>query len=85
MPRQPVIREEKRNPVVNTAQYAVEDTPPPDPGESVALRELVRVVEDGNRLPFVEAIKLETDAFMRLAGSDESKRLIAEFFASRKK
>jgi enoyl-CoA hydratase/carnithine racemase len=85
MPRQPVIREEKRNPVVNTAQYAVEDTPPPNPGESVALRELVRVVEDGNRLPFVEAIKLETEAFMRLAGSDESKRLIAEFFASRKK
>ena len=32
-----------------------------------------------------DAIKLETEAFMRLTGSDESRRLIAEFFASRKK
>jgi hypothetical protein len=28
---------------------------------------------------------METDAFLRLAGSDNSRHLIAEFFARRKK
>lgn len=54
-------------------------------GLSGAAAEAVRVVGEGAALPLYDAIKLETDAFMRLAGSDESKRLIAEFFASRKK
>jgi enoyl-CoA hydratase/carnithine racemase len=52
---------------------------------STAAREAVRVLTEGAGLPLYEAIRLETEAFMRLAGSDESKRLIAEFFASRKK
>lgn len=52
---------------------------------STAAREAIRVMELGAGLPLAEAIKLETEAFMRLAGSDESKRLIAAFFASRKK
>ncbi|MBP3958572.1 enoyl-CoA hydratase/isomerase family protein [Gemmata sp. G18] len=50
-----------------------------------AAAEAVRVMIEGAALPLYDAIKLETEAFMRLAGSDESKRLIAEFFASRKK
>lgn len=50
-----------------------------------AAAEAVRVMVEGAALPLYDAIKLETEAFMRLAGSDESKRLIAEFFASRKK
>ena len=41
--------------------------------------------ERANMLPLKEGIALETEAFMRLAGSPESKRLIGEFFASRKK
>ena len=41
--------------------------------------------ERGNMLPLKKGIALETEAFMRLAGSPESKRLIGEFFASRKK
>jgi enoyl-CoA hydratase len=47
--------------------------------------EAVRVMIEGAALPLYDAIKIETEAFMRLAGSPESKRLIAEFFASRKK
>jgi enoyl-CoA hydratase/carnithine racemase len=50
-----------------------------------AAAEAVRVMVEGAALPLYDAIELETEAFMRLAGSDESKRLIAEFFASRKK
>jgi enoyl-CoA hydratase/carnithine racemase len=52
---------------------------------SKAAAEAVRVMIIGAELPLYDAIKIETEAFMRLAGSDESKRLIAEFFASRKK
>jgi enoyl-CoA hydratase/carnithine racemase len=51
----------------------------------VAAHEAVRVMVEGAALPLYEGITLETEAFMRLAGSEESKRLIAAFFASRKK
>jgi len=54
-------------------------------GLTGAAAEAVRVMVEGAALSLYDAIKLETEAFMRLAGSDESKRLIAEFFASRKK
>jgi enoyl-CoA hydratase/carnithine racemase len=52
---------------------------------TAAAREALRVMELGAALPLADAIKIETEAFMRLAGSDESKRLITDFFASRKK
>jgi enoyl-CoA hydratase/carnithine racemase len=52
---------------------------------SPATVEGIRVLTAGVQLPLAAAIKLETAAFMTLAGSAESKRLIAEFFASRKK
>ena len=52
---------------------------------SPATVEGIRVLTEGVRHPLAAAIKLETAAFLTLAGSDESKRLIAEFFASRKK
>jgi hypothetical protein len=57
----------------------------PPPGLTGAAAEAVRVMIEGASLPLYEAIKLETEAFMRLAGSPESRRLIAEFFASRKR
>ena len=50
-----------------------------------AAAEAVRVMVEGAALPLKQAIAVETEAFLRLAGSDESKRLIAAFFASRKK
>ncbi|HXD87734.1 MAG TPA: enoyl-CoA hydratase-related protein [Urbifossiella sp.] len=52
---------------------------------STAVREALTVMAAGAPRPLPEAIALETEAFLRLAGSPESKRLIGEFFASRKK
>lgn len=53
--------------------------------DSTAIRDVLSVMERGAALPLVDAIRLETEAFLQLAGSDESKHLIAEFFASRKR
>jgi enoyl-CoA hydratase len=53
--------------------------------KSEAVREVMSVVVRGGEQPIREALGIETSAFLRLAGSDESKRLIAEFFAARKK
>jgi len=55
------------------------------PAEPQDVHEALRCTAYGAQLPPVEGLKLETEAFLRLAGSDESKRLIGEFFASRKK
>ncbi|HEY2911371.1 MAG TPA: enoyl-CoA hydratase-related protein [Gemmataceae bacterium] len=52
---------------------------------STAVREALMVMVAGAPRPLPEALALETEAFQRLAGSPESKRLIGEFFASRKK
>ncbi len=57
----------------------------PSTGLTGAAAEAVRVMVEGAKLPLYEGIRLETEAFMQLAGSEESKRLIAAFFASRKK
>ena len=61
------------------------DRRPSTEGLTGAAAEAVRVMTEGVCGLLENGIKLETEAFMRLAGSDESKRLIAEFFASRKK
>ena len=74
-------RQSKRDPLPET-EFA---SGPTAVAESTAAREAVRVMTEGAALPLAAGIKLETEAFLRLAGSDESKRLIAEFFASRKK
>jgi enoyl-CoA hydratase/carnithine racemase len=74
-------REKKQQPI--SAEKKAAFTPPA--GLTGAAAEAVRVMIEGAALPLYEGIKLETEAFMRLAGSDESKRLIAAFFASRKK
>jgi enoyl-CoA hydratase len=50
-----------------------------------AVLDAFQVLTRGAALPLADAIHLETETFLRLAGSDESKRLIAEFFARRKK
>jgi len=46
---------------------------------------LLDVIEKGCTLPLREAIRLETETFLRLVGSPEARKLIADFFASRKK
>lgn len=74
-------REDWRQPLPGSKR--VEFTPPT--GLTGAAAEAVRVMVEGAPMPLYDAIPLETEAFLRLAGSDESKRLIAAFFASRKK
>jgi len=54
------------------------------PSSPDAVREAMVLLNAGAELPLAEALKLETEAFLRLAGSDESKRTIAEFFASKR-
>jgi enoyl-CoA hydratase/carnithine racemase len=83
-PREPAVREAKRVAVPNWPAPG-DASVWPAPGDSVSVREVKRVTHEGTQLPFADAITLETEAFMRLAGSDESKRLISEFFASRKR
>ncbi len=53
--------------------------------DSPAVTELKAVLVRGGEQPLADAVKVESAAFLRLAGSDESKRRIAEFFDSRKK
>ena len=55
------------------------------PCEPNAVREAILCLIRGSELPLAEALALETATFLRLAGSDESKRLIGEFFAARKR
>lgn len=52
---------------------------------SDAVREVTAVMLRGGEQPLRDAIPIETAAFLRVAGADESKRLIAEFFAARKR
>ena len=55
------------------------------PAESPAAQELMAVLVRGSEQPLPDAVDMETAAFLRLAGSAESKAKIAEFFESRKK
>jgi enoyl-CoA hydratase/carnithine racemase len=72
-------RSRKRDPIAETEFTS---TTAPD---STAAREALRVMSEGTALPFADGMKLETEAFMKLAGSPESKQRIATFFGSRKK
>ncbi len=75
------IRAWKRNPIPEAErQYR-----PAVPSEPNAVREAMLCLVRGAERPLGEALTLETEAFLRLAGSDESKRLIGEFFASKKR
>lgn len=55
------------------------------PDEPGAVREAMLVVARGADLPLADAIALETETFLRLAGSEDSKQRIADFFAGKKK
>jgi enoyl-CoA hydratase len=84
MPREAAIRKKKQLMVESWGREGNELVWS-DPNDSVAAAEARRVINEGSLVPFSMGIALETEAFMRLAGSDESKRLIGAFFASRKK
>ena len=77
----------------HAARRATKRNPVPEAGRSTltlhrphpAVRAAMPVVALGSSLPLAEGLKLETDAFVKLAGSDDSRERIAEFFANRKK
>ena len=74
-------RTRKREPITDT-EFTTGTTAV---ATTTAAREALRVMTEGTALPFPEGIKLETEAFVNLAGSRESKQLINAFFASRKR
>lgn len=56
-----------------------------DPPMRPAAAEVLKVVLEGSLTDLAGGIRLETEAFLRLAASDNARQLIAEFFAKRKK
>lgn len=60
---------------------------PPEPAaaESAAVRALWRCWQRSRGLSLVDGLQIETEEFLQLAGSAESRQRIAAFFASRKK
>jgi enoyl-CoA hydratase/carnithine racemase len=50
-----------------------------------AAAEVLKVVLEGCLSDLATGLRLETEAFLRLAGTENSRQLIAEFFAKRKK
>jgi enoyl-CoA hydratase len=55
------------------------------PPDCAAGHELDRLLKAAGTTPLADGIALETEAFLRLAGSDESRARIAAFFAARKR
>lgn len=54
------------------------------PSSPIAVRTALLVMEEGVTLPLDRAIPIETAAFLRLAGSDESRAAIEAFFNRKK-
>ena len=53
--------------------------------DTVAQREAVNAAVQGAAVTLADGLAVESAAFLRVTGSDEAKRQIGEFFASRKK
>ncbi|HEV3439575.1 MAG TPA: enoyl-CoA hydratase-related protein, partial [Gemmata sp.] len=70
-PREPVIRKKKQEPVASWIPEG-DVSVKPNPDDSVAVHEAKRILSEGASRPFPEGIKLETETFLRLAGSEES-------------
>lgn len=75
-------RDKKREPMSEADRLRFQA---PMPSGPPAAREAMLLLTNGPGLPLRQALALETEAFVRLAGSADSQRCIAEFFASRKK
>jgi hypothetical protein len=56
-----------------------------DPPMRPAAAEVLKVVLEGSLTDLAGGIRLETEAFLRLATSENARQLIADFFAKRKK
>jgi enoyl-CoA hydratase/carnithine racemase len=79
-------RRSKREPLPLVDQEVLkEEVLAHGPPDTPAGRELAAVLVRGGEQPLADALAIESAAFGRLAGSEESKRQIADFFANRKK
>jgi enoyl-CoA hydratase/carnithine racemase len=78
-------RERKRGPLDSATSLSPYRSSIKEGTQRNAALTALEVIEQGCRLPLAEGLRLETEAFLRLAGSAEARQLIAEFFASRKK
>ena len=86
------VREAKRSPVpadlLPSADFLAETRQTLDLIDEPmkpAAAEILKVVLEGSLTDLKAAIRLETAAFLRLAGTPNSRQLIADFFARRKK
>jgi hypothetical protein len=86
------VREAKRSPVpadlLPSGEFLAETRQTLDEIDDAmkpAAAEVLKVVLEGSLTTLKEGIRLETAAFLRLAGTPNSRQLIADFFATRKK
>jgi enoyl-CoA hydratase len=86
------VREAKRSPVpadlLPSADFLAETRQTLDliePPMRPAAAEILKVVLEGSLTDLTAGIRLETAAFLRLAGTANSRQLIADFFAKRKR
>jgi enoyl-CoA hydratase len=86
------VREAKRSPVpadlLPSADFLAETRQTLDliePPMRPAAAEILKVVLEGSLTDLAGGIRLETAAFLRLAGTPNSRQLIADFFAKRKR
>jgi len=86
------VREAKRSPVpadlLPSAEFLAETRQTLDvidPPMRPAAAEVLKVVLEGSLTDLAAGIRLEAAAFLRLAGTPNSRRLIADFFAKRKR
>lgn len=61
-----------------------EEYQPPIPQEPAAVREVLTAMAAGAAERLADGLAIESAGFLRVAGSDESKRRIAEFFTRKK-
>jgi enoyl-CoA hydratase/carnithine racemase len=86
------VREVKRSPVpaemLPSAEFLADTRQTLDvidPPMRPAAAAILKVVLEGSLTDLAGGIRLETEAFVQLAQSDNARQLIAEFFAKRKK
>ena len=72
------IRKRKRSAIPLAERRAFR---PPIPSAPPAIREAMLCLARGAELPLPEAIAIETEAFLRLVGTEDARQRIANFFA----
>lgn len=76
----PVLRRLKDSPIPPDLR---DEFRPSLPADAPVIHHLASVMMQGATRPLRDAVAVETEAFLSLAGGDDSKRRIADFFAKR--